>query len=556
LGDERVADDLIPSLPFTDITAAAGLRFHHFSGATGKLYMPESMGSGCAIWDYDNDGWQDLLLLNGAAFPGEATPNPPPTMALYHNQGDGTFRDVTRGSGLDVPLYGVGVALGDFDGDGRTDVFIAALGPNRLFRNLGEGRFKDVTAAANVAGDANRWSTSAGFFDYDNDGWLDLFVCNYVDWSVELDQTLDHRMQGVPNYVQPSQFGGAHCYLYRNLGNGTFDDVSASTGIQVKSHVNGEPLAKALGVVIADLDEDGWQDLVVANDGLPAFLFHNTGRGSFEEIGDAAGIGFNYEGNRVDGMGIDLGHLYDDNRLTIGIANTDGKSTAMFTSQVSPLLYADTVLSTGIASATQPYTGWGLFFFDCDLDGRLDMFQCTGSVHSEAVSNVTGVGYLEPSLLFWNTGPGKPVRLAPLPDARRSPALDVPLMGRGAAYGDLDNDGDLDILISQIDRPAVLLRNDQSSGNHSLRLKLHGVGGNREALGARVEAELGPLTIRRRVQPTRSYLSQVELPVTVGLGRRQKVDRLRIIWPNGDVQTLENVPIDQTVEVTQAADGK
>lgn len=559
--------DEFPDVPFTEITQQAGIDFVHFDGATGKLMMPENVGSGCAFFDYDNDGDQDLLLVNSCSFPGHEqqesptprglTPRslsvvgeeaPRPTAALYQNDGHGCFRNVTAGSGLDVSLYGMGLAVGDYDGDGRTDVFLSALGPNRLFRNLGDGRFEDVTGKAGVAGEPRHWSTSAGFLDYDNDGDLDLFVCNYVDWSEALDDKLDHYMIGVQNYLPPWHFLGTHNYLYRNDGQGTFTEVSREAGIQVSNAASGVPKGKGLGVVFCDLVEDGWLEIVVANDAMPVFLYHNQRNGKFAEIGEASGIANGHDGLAISGMGIDMGQIHDDGRITVGIGNINGNPEAMFVSQGDPLKYVDAVQSLGIAIDSQLYTTWGLFFFDVDLDGRLDMFQCNGSVVSEGIDKLRGISHLQPSQLFWNRGSNQTC-LSALPLGNRSPALERPLMARGAAYADIDGDGDLDLVITQNARPPVLLRNDQRLGNHWLRLQLEGDGGNREALGARIEVRVAGQLLRRRVMPTRSYLSQVELPVTVGLGKQTQLEQVRVIWPDGTQQMVADVQVDQLTRV-------
>jgi hypothetical protein len=560
LSDIPIAIDLtlpaeaFPDVAFTDVTEAAGIDFVHFNGAEGRLLMPENLGSGCAFLDYDRDGDQDILLINSSQFPPHEHREPAPHMGLYQNDGQGRFQNVTSGSGLDVSFYGTGVAVGDYDGDGWTDVFVSALGPNHLFRNLGQGKFLDVTETAGVAGESHRWSTSAGFLDYDNDGDLDLFVCNYVDWSQELDAKLDRKALGVADYLTPWQFQGTFNYLYRNESQGRFTDVSHPAGVQVVNQTNGLPKGKGFGVVFCDLDEDGWQDMIVANDQVPNFLFHNQRDGTFREIGEAAGIGHGQDGVPVAGMGIDIAHLYEDSRATIGVANLEPRAEAMFRSQQPSesepaLKYVDEVLSMGMAAESQRFTTWGLLFLDFDLDGRLDLYQCNGSVNCEGCTRLLGTPYLQPSQLFWNCGPDRPIRLAPLPAAKRPSAIERPLMARGASYADIDGDGDLDLLIAQNGRPAVLLRNDQKTGNHWIRLELRGTGGNHEAIGAQIEVRVGGNVLRRRVGPTRGFCSQVELPVTIGLGSQARPEEVKVLWPDGSSQVVSDVRLDGLTKV-------
>jgi hypothetical protein len=560
---ELLASGEFPLMPFTDVTSESGLQFEHFSEQTPEYLLPDMMGSGCAFLDFDNDGDQDALLVNSWYLPGhdhetvadrEGAATPGPGLALFRNDGRGRFENVTPGSGLERNVYGMGVAAGDYDADGLTDVFLAALGKNVLYRNLGEGKFSDVTGQAGVAGDERKWSTSCGFFDYDQDGWLDLFVCNYVAWTEEYDRSIDHQTLGVTSSVSPSDFPSDHCLLYRNQGNGAFEDVSQRAGIRVRDPMRGVPLARALAVRFCDLDHDGWQDILVANDLCPSFLFRNKGNGAFEEIAMKAGLGFDATGMPVASMGLDTADLHSEGDVAIAVANFGSRHTVIFREQERPLQYQDESRSMGVASATTPYTSWGLFFFDADLDGRPDMFQCNGVVGSPKFARLRGWDHLQPSQLFWNCGRRSNAELALTPPERCGEALSNPLMGRGAAYADIDADGDLDILVSQNNGPAVLLRNDQQLGHHWLRVRLRDKGPNWQAIGAQVELTAGGMTQRQQVAPTRSYMSQVELPVTFGLGKQTKVDTLRIIWPDGAEQVVSPANIDRDLEVHRSVE--
>jgi hypothetical protein len=542
-----------PPVGFTDVTAAAGIEFVHVNGAYGDKLLPETMGSGVAFVDFDGDGDQDLLFVNGRHWPGHRPPEAdPPTPALYRNDGRGRFEDVTARSGLDTPLYGTGVAVADYDGDGDRDLFLTAVGENRLLRN-DRGRFTDVTAAARVAGDPDRWSTSAAFFDYDTDGDLDLFVANYVRWSPEIDFEIDFRLTGVGRaYGPPTTFRGSDPYLYRNEGEGVFSDVSAAAGVQVRNPATGEPMAKALGVSPVDVDGDGRMDLFVANDTVQNFFFHNRGQGRFEEIGMELGLAFDRNGSATGAMGTDAAHFRNDAELGIAVGNFANEMTSFYVSQADPLQYADEAIGAGIGPATRLALTFGLFFFDFDLDGRLDLFQTNGHLEEEINQVQSSQHYAQPSQLFWNCGldcPAGFVEVHPEGD------FATPVVGRGAAFGDIDGDADLDLVITQVGRRPLVLRNDQALGRHWLRIELVGSGANTDAIGAWVEVQAGGVTQRRQVMPTRSYLSQVELPVTFGLGSAERVEAVRIRWPDGTVEDLGPVAADQNLVVRKEAAG-
>jgi len=544
-----------PAVRFTDVTRQAGIEFRHVSGAYGEKFLPETMGGGVAFFDYDNDGDQDLLFVNSSYWPDHASKEGPgPTQALYRNDGRGMFKDVTRASGLDVDVYGMGVAVGDYDGDGWRDVFITAVGGNHLYRNE-NGIFRDVANRAGVSGDPEIWGTSAAFIDYDRDGDLDLFVVNYMRWTMAIDQQVGRRfayiqMGGKRAFITPEAYEGAHATLYRNDG-GVFRDVSAQTGMQVANEYTGLPQARGLGVVPVDINRDGWIDLVVANDKTPNFCFVNQRDGTFGEDGFALGLALDAFSNATSGMGIDAAHYHPDGALGIAVGNYSGEMDSLFVSQADPLQFADVALGEGIGAPTRLSLTFGLFFFDYDLDGRLDLFQANGHLEPEIRTNYPNESYAQPAQLFWNCGKGCDTTFAEVVDGAGD--LSRPIVGRGASYADFDGDGDLDVVVTQIDGAPLLLRNDQHFGHHWLRVKLVGKAGNRDAIGARLALTAGGSTQHRHVMPTRSYLSQVELPVTFGLGAATSIESLRIWWPDGTGQVLEQVPVDAVVTVEQEA---
>jgi hypothetical protein len=569
-------DPRVPDLPFTDVASAAGIAFVHESGAAGEKLLPETMGSGCAFLDYDGDGDQDLLLANAtswAAHAASAAAIPLPrtggaggaaTPVLYRNDGRGAFTYVTVDAGLDVSFSGTGIAAADCDGDGDVDLLLTALGPSRLFRNDG-GRFTEITREAGIGGDAGAWSTSAGFFDADSDGDLDLFVCNYVQWSRALDLEIDFTLNGVDRaYGPPLHYPGAHSVLYRNDGCGEdgsvrFTDVSASAGIQVSNPATGAPMGKALGVTFADADRDGDLDVFVANDTVQNFLFENVGAPSgaggfagecrFREIGAASNFAFDVMGAATGAMGIDAADHRNDGGLALAIGNFANEPTSFYVQQPGdPWQFADVAGSVGIASPSRVRLTFGLFFFDCDLDGAIDLMQANGHLESEINEIQPSQHYEQPAQLFWNCGPDARQCFALVPDALVGD-LSRPAVGRGAAYADIDGDGDLDVVITQVGRRPLLLRNDQALGHHWLRVRLVGPPGNADAIGARVELTAGAIMQRRHVVPSRSYLSQVELPVTFGLGAAALVDQLAVTWPDGEVQGVAVDGVDRTIVV-------
>ena len=538
-----------PTVTFTDITSQAGIDFVHVNGSTGEKLIPETIGSGAAFLDYDNDGDQDLLLVNSKWWPGEER-EPAPTLAFYRNDGHGRFTDVTAEAGLKITSFGMGAAIGDYDNDGWTDLYVTTLGKNILLRN-DHGRFVDVTAKAGVAGLDTDWSTAAAFIDYDNDGDLDLFVGNYVLWSRKIDLDIGFQLTGLGRaFGAPNHFTGANNRLYRNEGNGLFSDVSHAAGITVEDPMSGMPEGKTLGVAPVDYDRDGWIDLFIANDTVRNFLYHNFGNGHFEEIGTMEGIAYDRNGKANGAMGIDAAYFRNDEDLGIGIGNFANEMSSLFVTEDGHAPFADEAIIEGFGPATRLALTFGLFFFDYDLDGRLDIFQANGHLEKDINVVQPSQTYAQPAQLFWNCGDACRARFV-LVDAAGD--LSMPMVGRGATYADIDGDGDLDIVVVQNGRRAVLFRNDQHLGHHWLRVKLEGRTVNRNAIGAMLALTADGVTQRRIVMPTRSFLSQVELPVTFGLGEAEKVDALTVTWPNGQVQEVPVARVDTMLTITQPA---
>ena len=551
--EEAAPPQTPPEVLFTDVTAGAGIDFVHTNGAYGDKLMPETIGSGAAFLDYDNDGDQDLLLVNSSWFAGQAQ-DTTPTLVLYRNDGSGSFSDVTQAAGLAINCYGMGVAAGDYDNDGWTDLYITALGSNHLLHNQ-QGTFSDVTTASNTAGPDSEWSTAAAFFDADNDGDLDLFVGNYVQWSREADLEIDFRITGLGRAIgAPNHFFGTTNHLYRNDGAGQFTDISQAAGIlDVSDPGSSAPAGKALGVAPVDYDRDGWMDLFIANDTTRNFLYHNLGNGKFEEIGALEGIAFDRNGKATGAMGIDAAWYRNDAELGVGIGNFSNEMTSLYVTADGQPPFADEAILDGIGPASRLALTFGLFFFDYDLDGRLDLFQANGHLETEISVVQSSQTYAQPAQLFLNCGTACRTRFTPVAEIG---ALATPMVGRGAAYADIDADGDLDIVVTQNGRRALLFRNDQQLEHHWLRVTLEGTQSNRDAIGSIVELTAGGTTQRRSVMPTRSYLSQVELPVTFGLGDADSVDALRITWPDGQLQEVTVDRIDTSIRVTQPANGQ
>jgi hypothetical protein len=523
IGTASVAPD--PGFRLADVTAQAGINFHHNSGAFGAKYLPETLGPGCAFFDYEGDGWLDILLVNGADWIGHKRGRS--TLSLYRNNRNGTFTDVTERAGLAVEMYGMGVAVADYNNDGFPDIFITAVGQNRLFQNTGRGKFIDVTEKSGLGGRSG-FSTSALWFDYDRDGLLDLFVCNYVQWSPEHDVfcSVDGRNK---SYCTPEAYHGSTCWLFRNRGNGTFEDVTAKSGIF-------DTTSKSLGVAMLDYDHDGWPDLFVANDTQPNKLYRNRRDGTFEDVAVRAGVAFSEDGRARAGMGVDAADFDNSGLAGIAITNFDDEMIALFRPRRDGT-YEDAAMQSGVGPASRMRLGFGCVFLDANLDGHLDLAAINGHI-DETVRNVSGNhGYAQPPHLFLNDGKGGFHDVA----AQLGGGFASPKVGRGLAYGDFDRDGDLDLLLTTNQGSAYLYRNDVMPGYRSLRFRLRGTKSNRDGIGAMVRVTTPDGTQSRMVKTGSSYLSQSELAVTFGLARRDRADRVLIEWPSGQVQEFRNM---------------
>ncbi len=522
---------------FRDITAQAGIRFTHNNGAFGKKWLPETMGPGCAFIDYDNDGYPDILLVNGEDWPGHphgglTTPK------LYHNNRDGTFTDVTRKAGLAVPMFGFGVAVGDYDNDGFDDIFNSALGQSRLFHNNGNGTFTDVTKLAGMLG-PNEFSTSAAWVDYDRDGKLDLVVANYVQWTEQTDLycTLDGAHK---SYCTPESYKGTSVRLWHNLGDGKFEDATQKAGLS-------DPTSKSLGITILDYNADGWPDILIANDTQPNKLYLNKKNGTFEESGVTAGIGFSEDGVARAGMGVDAADYDRSGHASVIITNFANQMASLYHNEGNGL-FVDEAPQSEVGRSTLVTLGFGCFFFDYDNDGWPDIFVADGHIEDAIERVQKRVTYAEPAHLFRNLGGGKFQEVTP----QMGPAFAAPRVARGAAYADTDNDGFLDILIMTNAGPAYLLHNEGGT-NHSLRLKLVGTKSNRDGIGAVVQLSSDNNKDKqwKMLRSGSSYLSQSELVLTFGLGAQTKADSVEIQWPSGQLDKLTNVIAGQTVTVQE-----
>jgi hypothetical protein len=523
---------------FLDVSGAAGISFRHDNAASPEKYLIETMGGGCGWIDYNQDGLIDLYLINGAAT-GVYHPAMPLRSALYRNNGDGTFTDVTTKSGVGAEgLFGMGIAVGDYDNDGFPDLLVLGYGRCILYHNNGNGTFSDVTARAGVE-NFGRWASSAAWFDYDNDGRLDLIIANYVDWSPERNFYCGDRGPGMRSYCHPDDFNGQPPTLYHNNGNGTFTDVSNSSRLGLKG-------GNSLGVVTFDYDNDGWQDIFIANDHMPNFLFHNNRDGTFRELAYAAGVAVSADGQFEAGMGTDAADTTGDGRMDLIVTHLDMQLARLY-QNLGDQSFDDATFSSKLAYSTYHMSGFGTRFMDYDNDGMRDLFMANGHVLDNIERYHAGTQYAEPKLMFRNSGHGIFQNVSD----RLGPDFQLARVSRGAAIGDFDNDGDLDILVSNNGQAPQLLRNDGGNANHWLEILLIGTKSNRDGVGARVKVSAGDLVLYDQRKGGMSYQSAQDPRLHFGLGQRSKIDEIEILWPSGMVTKLSNLKSDQIVAVEE-----
>lgn len=520
---------------FSDVTRQAGINFKHENGASPQKYLPETMSAGALIFDYDNDGWPDIFFVNGGSFADPAAAAA--QHRLYHNNRDGTFKDTTASSGIVASGFGMGACSADYDNDGWPDLYVTSVGSNKLYHNNGNGTFTDVTAQAGV-GSNGPWSSSCAFGDIDNDGNVDLYVTNYVDFTVKNNKYCS-AMQNIRTYCHPNVYHPVPHVLYRNNGNGTFTDITKQAGVY-RTDGNG------LGVVFGDYDGDGWPDIYVANDSVPNFLFHNKGNGTFEEVGLRAGVSLGSEGRPLAGMGTDMADIDGDGLLDIIVTNLDRETHSLFRN-IGKGLFSNVTYESGVGQATLPFVGFGVAFLDYDNDSDLDLAIANGDIIDNVSQFRDSTTHEQRKLLLQNDGKGHFHDVGPA----SGPGFALKKVGRTLVVGDLDNDGDLDIVIGNNGQTADLLRNEGGNRNNSLLIRLIGTKSNRDGIGARLKLTAGGKTLARYVKAGSSYQGQNDLRVHFGLEKAAQADRLEILWPSGLVEKVEGIKANQIIVVTE-----
>ena len=519
---------------FVNVASKLGVNYKHENGASTEKYLPETMGSGAIIFDYDNDGWADLFFVNGGSFTDKRVAARA-RHRLYRNIGEGRFIDVSDSSGIEISGFGMGGCSADYDNDGWTDLYITAVGPDKLYHNTGKNMFTDVSSAAGLGEEL--WSTSCAFGDIDNDGDLDLYVARYVDFSVENNKYCT-LLEGLRAYCHPNVYKGVPDILYRNNGNGTFTDITREAGITKSGN--------GLGVVFGDYDDDGWTDIYVANDSTPNFLYHNKGKGIFEEVAFWSGVAVGAGGKPLAGMGTDLGDINGDGLLDIFVTNLDGQTHSLY-KNIGKGLFADITFFSGVGEVTLPFVGFGTALFDYDNDGDLDISIANGDVIDNNRRLRESTTYEQLNLLLRNDGTGKFTSVGSLSGS----GFALKKASRALAVGDMDNDGDLDIVISNVGATSDLLQNDGGNRSNSILVRTVGFASNRDGIGARLKLFVGGKVIVRDVKAGSSYLAQNDLRVHFGLGEAPRADRLEIRWPSGTVDTIANIAANQIFTVKE-----